>query len=131
MGSGDKHFLSFHHHQQQQQAKTKKDHQQNMMSSSSSSIPKGCMAVMVGHEGGEQKRFVIPVIYIYHPLFMELLKEAEEEYGFDHRGPINIPCDVQQFSNVEGLIKNDDFFYNHQHHHHHHHHHHHIWCFKA
>ncbi|PWA47630.1 hypothetical protein CTI12_AA047400 [Artemisia annua] len=51
------------------------------------------MAVMVGHEGQEQKRFVIPVIYIYHPLFIELLKEAEEEYGFDHRGPINIPCD--------------------------------------
>ncbi|GKA13622.1 auxin-responsive protein SAUR32-like protein [Tanacetum coccineum] len=62
-------------------------------------VPKGCMAVMVGHEGQEQKRFVIPVIYIYHPLFIDLLKEAEEEYGFDHRGPINIPCDVQQFSN--------------------------------
>ncbi|KAI7729523.1 hypothetical protein M8C21_012289 [Ambrosia artemisiifolia] len=86
-------------------------------------IPKGCVAVTVGQE---QKRFVIPVIYLYHPLFLELLKEAEEEYGFHHPGPINIPCDVQQFSNVQGLIKKDNFFYNH-----HHHHHHHIWCFKA
>ncbi|KAL8240797.1 hypothetical protein R6Q59_014152 [Mikania micrantha] len=73
------------------------------MKKDSTLVPKGCMAVMVGHEGEEQKRFVIPVIYIYHPLFLELLKEAEEEYGFHHRGPINIPCNVQQFSDVEGI----------------------------
>ncbi|XP_022858747.1 auxin-responsive protein SAUR32-like [Olea europaea var. sylvestris] len=40
-------------------------------------VPKGCLAVMVG-QGEEQQRFVIPVIYFNHPLFMQLLKEAEE-----------------------------------------------------
>ncbi|KAK8476183.1 hypothetical protein V6N13_046789 [Hibiscus sabdariffa] len=49
-------------------------------------IPKRCVAVMVG-QGEEQRRFVIPVVYINHPLFMQLLKVTEEEYGFDQKGP--------------------------------------------
>ncbi|GFP93335.1 auxin-induced protein 15a [Phtheirospermum japonicum] len=52
-------------------------------------IPKGCVAITVG-QGAEQQRLVIPVMYVNHPLFMDLLKEAEEEYGFDHNGPINL-----------------------------------------
>ncbi|XP_039060663.1 auxin-responsive protein SAUR32-like [Hibiscus syriacus] len=82
-------------------------------------IPKGCVAIMVG-QGEEQQRFVIPVIYINHPLFMELLKVAEEEYGFDQKGPITIPCHVEEFRNVQGMIDKDR-----------HHHHHHIWCFRV
>ncbi|XP_022958311.1 auxin-responsive protein SAUR32-like [Cucurbita moschata] len=44
--------------------------------------PKGCLAVLVGQE---QERFVIPVIYVNHPLFVQLLKDAEDEYGFDQK----------------------------------------------
>ncbi|KAI8565118.1 hypothetical protein RHMOL_Rhmol03G0235900 [Rhododendron molle] len=88
-------------------------------------IPKGCLAVMVG-QGEEQQRIIIPVIYINHPLFMQLLKEAEEEYGFDHKGPINIPCHVEQFRHVQGMIDKDQ-----QSHHHHPHPHHHLLCFKV
>lgn len=80
------------------------------------------MAVMVG-QGEEQQRFVIPVIYINHPLFMQLLKEAEEEYGFDQKGPITIPCHVEQFRTVQGLIDREKP--------HGGHHHHHAWCFKV
>ncbi|KAK8493851.1 hypothetical protein V6N12_000215 [Hibiscus sabdariffa] len=105
-GSGDKHNVSlqlhgFHH----QEKKELKD------------IPKGCLAIMVG-QGEEQQRFVIPVIYINHPLFMQLLKVAEEEYGFDQKGPITIPCHVEEFRNVQGMIDKD-------------HHHHHVWCFRV
>nr|XP_027103521.1 auxin-responsive protein SAUR32-like [Coffea arabica] len=88
-------------------------------------IPKGCLAILVGHEGEEQQRFIIPVIYINHPLFMQLLKEAEEEYGFDHKGPLNIPCHVEEFRQVQGIIDKESSL------HHHHHHHNHHWCFKA
>ncbi|XVF10158.1 hypothetical protein REPUB_Repub07fG0158400 [Reevesia pubescens] len=108
MGSGDKHhhmnfhLHSFHHHEK----KNLKD------------IPKGCLAILVG-QGEEQQRFVIPVIYINHPLFMQLLKEAEEEYGFDQKGPITIPCHVEEFRNVHGMIDKE------------HHHHHHLWCFRV
>ncbi|KAK4277618.1 hypothetical protein QN277_015590 [Acacia crassicarpa] len=84
-------------------------------------IPKGFLAILVG-QGEEQQRFVIPVIYINHPLFMQLLKQAEDEYGFDQKGPITIPCQVEQFRTVQGIIDKENP---------HHHHHHHIWCFKA
>lgn len=94
--------LNFHHH-----------HEKNK------DIPKGCLAVMVG-QGEEQQKFVIPVIYINHPLFMQLLKEAEEEYGFDHKGPIIIPCQVEEFRTVQGMIDMEKS-----------HHHHHAWCFKV
>ncbi|KAI3756960.1 hypothetical protein L6452_04492 [Arctium lappa] len=127
MGAGE-HILSFHlhhhHHHDVNVMKNvmKKDDEHKM------NIPKGYVAVMVGHEGEEQKRFIIPVMYLNHPLFMELLKEAEDEYGFQHQGLINIPRHIQDFCNVQRLIDHD---YNHHHHyHHHHHHHHHICCFK-
>ncbi|MCE5165889.1 Auxin-responsive protein saur32 [Datura stramonium] len=84
-------------------------------------IPKGCLAITVG-QGEEQQRFVIPVIYINHPLFMQLLKEAEEEYGFDHNGPINIPCHIQEFLHVQGMIDKETTSNNHTHN---------PWCFKA
>ncbi|OIW21646.1 hypothetical protein TanjilG_07172 [Lupinus angustifolius] len=89
-------------------------------------IPKGCLAILVG-QGEEQQRFVIPVIYFNHPLFMQLLKEAEEEYGFEHKGPITIPCQVEEFRTVQDMIDRE----NSHHHHHHHHHNSHVWCFKV
>lgn len=74
------------------------------------SIPKGCLAVKVGQEGEEQQRFIIPVSYFKHPLFVSLLKVAEDEYGFDQQGPITLPCHVAEFRNIRGLIDRDSFF---------------------
>ncbi|GMP70708.1 hypothetical protein CsSME_00029443 [Camellia sinensis var. sinensis] len=94
-------------------------------------IPKGFLAIMVG-QGEEQQRFIIPVMYLNHPLFMELLKEAEEEYGFDQKGPINIPCHVEEFRHFQDLVEKENS--DHHHHHHHHHgggHHHHLLCFRV
>ncbi|KAF5743442.1 Auxin-induced protein 10A5 [Tripterygium wilfordii] len=97
------HRLNFHlhHHHHQEKEEELKD------------VPKGCVAIMVG-QGEEQKRFVIPVIYVNHPLFEQLLKEAEEEYGFDRKGPITIPCHVEEFQAVQGMIHKEK-----SHHHHH------------
>ncbi|KAK7285748.1 hypothetical protein RJT34_20529 [Clitoria ternatea] len=69
-------------------------------------VPKGCLAIKVG-QGEEQQRFVVPVMYFNHPLFMQLLKEAEEEYGFDQKGTITIPCHVEHFRNVRGIIDSE------------------------
>ncbi|KAB1205184.1 Auxin-induced protein X10A [Morella rubra] len=125
MGMGvDKHSLNlhihmpqlhFHHHQghghgHHQEKKEPKD------------IPKGCLAILVG-QGEEQQRFVIPVIYINHPLFMQLLKEAEKEYGFDQKGPITIPCHVEEFRTVQSMIDHEEKS--------HYHHHHHVLCFRV
>ncbi|XP_042053228.1 auxin-responsive protein SAUR32-like [Salvia splendens] len=112
MGSGGHHLINFHLHHGGRRG-----------------IPKGCVAITVG-QGAEQQRFVIPVIYVNHPLFTELLKEAEEEYGFDQKGPINIPCHVEEFRQIQGLIDQDATSHHHIHHHHHAHHHQ-FLCFRA
>ncbi|KAK9123495.1 hypothetical protein Sjap_013097 [Stephania japonica] len=45
-----------------------------------SSVPKGHFAVYVGET--EKKWFVVPVSYLNHPSFQELLSSTEEEFGF-------------------------------------------------
>ncbi|XP_047940442.1 auxin-induced protein 15A-like [Salvia hispanica] len=62
----------------------------------SAEVPKGHVAVYVGDN--EKKRFVIPVAYLNHPSFQELLFQAEEEFGFHHpMGGLTIPCSEDLF----------------------------------
>ncbi|PHT95424.1 Auxin-responsive protein SAUR36 [Capsicum annuum] len=68
-------------------------------------VPKGHLAVYVGQKDGDYKRVLVPVIYINHPLFSELLREAEEEYGFNHPGGITIPCRISEFERVQTRIQ--------------------------
>ena len=72
--------------------------------------PKGCLAVMVGLDGKQKQRFVVPLEYLAHPLFQTLLKEAEEEYGFDHKGAISIPRGAGDFLAVQSQIHREIFF---------------------
>lgn len=71
---------------------------------SGSPVPKGHLAVYVGQKDGEFRRVLVPVVYFNHPLFGELLKEAEKEYGFCHQGGITIPCRVTEFERVKTRI---------------------------
>ncbi|KAG0453875.1 hypothetical protein HPP92_025179 [Vanilla planifolia] len=66
--------------------------------------PKGWISVWVGEEAGEQQRFFVPIRYLTHPLFVSLLKDAEEEYGFEQKGVIAIPCNVEHFQRVKDII---------------------------
>ncbi|KAG2725637.1 hypothetical protein I3760_01G075200 [Carya illinoinensis] len=119
MGSGEKnlrifhlHLPHLHHHHHQHHQRTKKQETRD--------VPKGCLAIKVG-QGEKQQRFVVPVMYFNHPLFMQLLKEAEEEYGFDQKGTITIPCHVEEFRYVRGMIDREKSLHHHDGHHHHHH----------
>ncbi|RAL51495.1 hypothetical protein DM860_010997 [Cuscuta australis] len=74
-------------------------------------VPKGFVVGIVGgtREFEEQRTtttFFIPVTYLNHRLFLPLLiKEAEEEYGFNHGGgPIRIPCSVAEFRRVHRKV---------------------------
>ncbi|KAK1571578.1 hypothetical protein Q3G72_019434 [Acer saccharum] len=60
-------------------------------SQSSADVPKGHLAVYVGES--HRKRFLIPVSFLNHSSFQDLLSQAEEEFGFDHpMGGLTIPC---------------------------------------
>ncbi|GLJ49934.1 hypothetical protein SUGI_1061780 [Cryptomeria japonica] len=68
--------------------------------------PRGCVAVYVGEEEEEQKeRFIIPIHYLHHPFFEELLEAAEATFGFNHNGPLKIPCNVDRFKKLQRMIR--------------------------
>ena len=69
-------------------------------------VPAGHVAVCVGGTGGGEgstgpRRFVVRLAHLTHPAFLELLRQAEEEYGFPAApGPIALPCDEDHFLDV-------------------------------
>ncbi|ERM99411.1 auxin-induced protein 6B [Amborella trichopoda] len=66
-------------------------------------VHKGFIAVYVGQE---LRRYVIPVSYLNHSVFMALLQKAEEEFGFTNNGGIKLPCEVAVFEHILWLLKN-------------------------
>nr|CCH47223.1 similar to auxin-induced protein 6B [Lupinus angustifolius] len=71
-------------------------------------VPKGYLAVCVGEE---LKRFIIPTQYLTHQAFQILLREAEEEFGFEQVGVLRIPCEVSVFEKILKMVegKKDKF----------------------
>ncbi|CAE6134878.1 unnamed protein product [Arabidopsis arenosa] len=67
-------------------------------------VPRGHLVVHVGESDGDTRRVVVPVIYFNHPLFGELLEQAERVHGFDQPGRITIPCRVSDFEKVQMRI---------------------------
>lgn len=68
-----------------------------------SDVPKGHIAVYVGEF--QKKRFVVPIAYLNHPSFRELLKRAEEEFGFNHpMGGLTIPCREDTFIHLTSQL---------------------------
>ncbi|PHU08563.1 Auxin-responsive protein SAUR32 [Capsicum chinense] len=67
-------------------------------------IPKGHLAVYVGEKQEDACRVLVPVVYFNHPLFVDLLREAEMVYGFDYSGGIRIPCRISEFEKVQSRI---------------------------
>ncbi|KAF6141767.1 hypothetical protein GIB67_027945 [Kingdonia uniflora] len=65
-------------------------------------VPKGFLAVCVGEE---LKRFVIPTEYLGHRAFGILLREAEEEFGFQNEGVLRIPCEVSVFEKILKVVE--------------------------
>ncbi|KAL5788754.1 hypothetical protein ACOSP7_005703 [Xanthoceras sorbifolium] len=75
----------------------------NQAAASSVNVLKGHIAVYVGES--QKKRFVIPVSFLNQPSFQELLRKAEEEFGFHHpMGGLTIPCREDIFINLTSSL---------------------------
>lgn len=65
-------------------------------------VPKGYLAVYVGDN---MRRFVIPISYLNHPSFQDLLSQAGEEHGYFHpMGGLTIPCMEDVFLNLTSQL---------------------------
>ncbi|KAJ0261129.1 hypothetical protein HA466_0043060 [Hirschfeldia incana] len=70
------------------------------------STPKGFLAVYVGEDQVQKKRYLVPVSYLSQPSFQALLSKSEEEFGFEHpMGGLTIPCPEDTFINVTSRLQ--------------------------
>ncbi|EXB95380.1 hypothetical protein L484_014353 [Morus notabilis] len=52
----------------------------------------------------DERRFVMPLVYLKHNILLELFKMSEEEFGVSTNGPIRFPCDAVFMEYVVTLI---------------------------
>ncbi|KAE8775875.1 Auxin-responsive protein SAUR71 [Hordeum vulgare] len=74
----------------------------------SAAVPAGHVVVCVG---GASRRFVVRAAHLNHPVFLELLRQAEEEYGFRTGacGPVALPCcDEDRFRDVLRRVSSEE-----------------------
>lgn len=67
--------------------------------------PRGYLALYVG---AERRRFLVKTGVLNHPLFGLLLDKAKEEFGFQQKGPLNIPCDTDFFKQIVLLVESSN-----------------------
>ncbi|KAH7528111.1 auxin-responsive protein SAUR71 [Ziziphus jujuba] len=60
-------------------------------------VPEGHVPVYVGEE---MERFVVSAEVLNHPIFIELLNKSAQEYGYEQKGVLRIPCHVFVFERV-------------------------------
>ena len=50
--------------------------------------------------GDEMERFTVSAELLNHPVFIWLLNKSAQEYGYEQRGVLRIPCHVLVFERV-------------------------------
>ncbi|KAJ0089423.1 hypothetical protein Patl1_32164 [Pistacia atlantica] len=56
--------------------------------------------VVFAVKGEETQRFVVELGFLSNPAFLRLLQQAEEEYGFEQKGAITVPCLPQELQEI-------------------------------
>ncbi|KAL2345076.1 hypothetical protein Fmac_006361 [Flemingia macrophylla] len=62
-------------------------------------VKEGHFAVIAMH-GEETKRFVVELDYLTDPDFLKLLEQAKEEYGFEQKGALAVPCTPEKLQQI-------------------------------
>ncbi|KAK4804471.1 hypothetical protein SAY86_004288 [Trapa natans] len=71
----------------------------------SSAVPAGFVPVYVGEE---MERFVVNAELLNHPVLVGLLEMSAQEYGYEQKGPLKIPCHVLVFERVLEALRLGD-----------------------
>jgi SAUR family protein len=67
-------------------------------------LAEGCFSVYVGTR---RQWFVVRTECVNHPLFRALLEEAKKVFGYTSTGPLELPCDTEEFARVLEQIEED------------------------
>ncbi|KAI3456685.1 hypothetical protein Pfo_013348 [Paulownia fortunei] len=68
----------------------------------SGGVPEGHLPVYVGEE---MERFVVSAELLNHPIFVKLLNKSAQEYGYEQKGVLRIPCHVFLFERVLEVLR--------------------------
>ncbi|KAL1556054.1 Auxin-responsive protein saur72 [Salvia divinorum] len=68
-------------------------------------VPEGHLPVYVGEE---MERFVVSAELLNHPIFVTLLNRSAQEYGYEQKGVLRIPCHVLVFERVLEALRVGD-----------------------
>ncbi|CAL0310253.1 unnamed protein product [Lupinus luteus] len=72
----------------------------------SSDVPEGHVPIYVGDE---MERFVVSTELFQHPIFVKLLNQSAQEYGYEQKGVLRLPCHVIVFERVlDALLRGHD-----------------------
>ncbi|XP_022718107.1 auxin-responsive protein SAUR72-like [Durio zibethinus] len=66
------------------------------------SVPEGHVPVYVGEE---MERFAVSAELLNHPVFIGLLNKSAQEYGYEQKGVLHIPCHVLVFELVMEALR--------------------------
>ncbi|XP_010253984.1 PREDICTED: auxin-induced protein 10A5-like [Nelumbo nucifera] len=58
--------------------------------------------VVFAIDEGNLTRFIVELGYLNHPEFLKLLEQAEEEFGFEQKGALAVPCHPDDLRRILG-----------------------------
>ncbi|CAA7041713.1 unnamed protein product [Microthlaspi erraticum] len=74
--------------------------------SRTSALPEeGRVRVYVGMDKESQCKLEVEANLLNHPMFEDLLRLSEEEFGHSYEGALRIACDIDVFINLINLLK--------------------------
>jgi len=92
------------HHCENSYQKCLIDERSELGLSPTKKIPVGFFAVYVGEE---RERFIVPTRFLGHPLFKILLEKAHDEFGFEQKSGLVVPCSVSTFQEVVNAVESN------------------------
>lgn len=67
-------------------------------------VPRGYVPMLIG-KGKEKERVLVHTKLLKHPCFLVLLEMAVQEFGYEQKGILQIPCEIEQFMLVRAALK--------------------------
>ncbi|XP_057779203.1 protein SMALL AUXIN UP-REGULATED RNA 10-like [Salvia miltiorrhiza] len=63
-------------------------------------VKEGQFAVVAKKDEEKPTRFVVELSVLKHPQFLRLLELAEDEFGFQHDGALELPCQPEELRRI-------------------------------
>lgn len=64
--------------------------------------PRGYVPILIGGQGEERERILVRTEHLKQPHFLALLDLAVQEFGYEQRGILCIPCTTKAFRSIVG-----------------------------